>query len=417
MTQNNAWKRNLWVLWFGTFIDGMGFSEVIPFLSLYVGYLGHYSKGELSMLSGLVYSASYVVVMLTAPIWGRFADRHGRKRMVLQTALGSAITLGLMGLVTNVWQLVLLRVLQGFFAGVIPNSTALVATETPKEHAGYAMGIITTGYVGGNLIGPILGGILARIFTIRITFLITAGFLLVSFLITWFFVKETFKPDPERAKTPLFDIHLLRGFPKPRFVIWMLSATVIIQAGLFSIYPIISLLVKQLMHDRGPVTIVAGLIASLPGISMFLTSSIWGRIGDTHGTQRVLILGIVFSGILYFPQAFTTSVVTLGILRFLVGAANAAVYPTIQTMLAKETPSNMTGMVFSLNQAAQALGAVIGSMIGGVISNLFDYSGVFIFNTLMLLFVLVLILWRVPELRWNAGRATSQNVRKEDQDG
>ncbi|MHA8262133.1 MFS transporter [Lactobacillaceae bacterium Melli_B3] len=136
--------------------------------------------------------------MLHAPIWGRF-DCHGRKRMVLQTALGSAITLGLMGLVTSVWQLVLLRVLQGFFAGVIPNSTALVATETPKEHAGYAMGIITTGYVGGNLIGPILGGVLARIFNIRITFFITAGFLLLSFFITWFLVKETFKPDPERA--------------------------------------------------------------------------------------------------------------------------------------------------------------------------------------------------------------------------
>ncbi|MBW1605122.1 MFS transporter [Lactobacillus sp. Sy-1] len=402
MTESDSWRKNLWVLWFGTFIDGMGFSEVIPFLSLYVSDLGNYSKGELSMLSGLVYAASFIVVMVTAPIWGRFADRHGRKRMVLQTALGSAITLGLMGLVTSVWQLVLLRILQGFFAGVIPNSTALVATETPKEHAGYAMGIITTGYVGGNLIGPILGGVLARIFNIRITFFITAGFLLISFFITWFMVKETFKPDPKRAKTPLFDLHLLKGFPKPHFVIWMLLATVIVQAGLFSIYPIISLLVKQLMHNQGPVTIVAGLIASLPGISMFITSSIWGRLGDTHGTNRVLILGIIFSGLLYFPQAFTTSIIILGVLRFLVGAANAAVYPTIQTMLAKETPSSLTGMVFSLNQAAQAMGAVVGSMIGGLISNIFDYGGVFIFNAAMLLIVLILIMWRVPELRWNS---------------
>ncbi|MHA8137583.1 MFS transporter [Lactobacillaceae bacterium Scapto_B20] len=411
MNKTESWKRNLWVLWFGTFIDGMGFSEVIPFLSLYVSDLGHYSKGQLSLLSGLVYAGSYVVVMLTAPIWGRFADRHGRKRMILQTALGSAITIGLMGLVTSVWQLVLLRVLQGFFAGVIPNSTALVATETPKEHAGYAMGIITTGYVGGNLVGPILGGVLARIFNIRITFFITAGILLISFFITWFMVKESFKPDPKRAKAPLFDIHLLKGFPKPHFVTWMLLATVIIQAGLFSIYPIISLLVKELMHNHGPVTIVAGLIASLPGMSMFMTSSIWGRIGDKHGTHKVLFLGIIFSGLLYFPQALTTSVIVLGILRFLVGAANAAVYPTIQTMLAKETPNSLTGMVFSLNQAAQAFGAVLGSVIGGVISNVFDYGGVFIFNSIMLLAVLILIVWRVPELRWNS---TDPHAREEE---
>lgn len=93
----------------------MGFSEVIPFLSLYVSSLGHFERGELSILSGAVYAATFVVVAVTAPMWGRFADRHGRKRLLLQTTIGSAISLGLMGLVTNVWQLIALRAFQGFF--------------------------------------------------------------------------------------------------------------------------------------------------------------------------------------------------------------------------------------------------------------------------------------------------------------
>lgn len=398
-----VWRRNLLVLWFATFIAGTGFSEVIPFLSLYVSELGKFSHGSLSMISGLVYAATFVVVAVTAPMWGRFADRHGRKRLLLQTTIGSAIAITLMGLVTNAWELVALRAAQGFFAGVIPNATALVAAETPKKKEGYALGIITTGYVGGNLLGPILGGFLAGLFSIRVTFFITGGLLFLSFLLSLFMVKETFKPDPKKIKNQpsLFDIHFLREFPNPKLTAWLLVSTIIVQAGLYSIYPVISLFVKELMNNHGPITVVAGIISSLPGIAMLIASPFWGRLGDRIGSNKILIYGFVFSIIFYFPQGFFTSVIVLGILRFLVGISNAAIYPIIQTLLAKKTPAGSTGMVFSLNQAAQAIGAVVGSMMGGFISNIFDYSGVFVFTALLLLVNLILLEWRVPEIRKN----------------
>jgi len=50
--QIEGWRRNLAVLWLGTFIAGMGFSEVMPFLSLYVGQMGDFTKGQLTMYSG-----------------------------------------------------------------------------------------------------------------------------------------------------------------------------------------------------------------------------------------------------------------------------------------------------------------------------------------------------------------------------
>ena len=396
------WKRNLWILWIATTIDGVAFSEVIPFLSLYVGQLGNYSKGELSILSGMVYAASFFVVFFTAPIWGRFADKHGRKRMVLQTSLGSAITLALMAFVSNAWELLALRTIQGFFAGVIPNATALVATETPKKHAGYAMGIITTGYVGGMLVGPIVGGILAHILNIRISFIITGLLLFGSFLLSAALVKENFHPSKKTEQEPLFDLHFLRGFPNPKVVAWLMISTVMVQIGLFSIYPIISLFVKQLMHDHGPVTVVAGIIASLPGIAMFMTSSTLGKISDHYGANRVLILGYLFTVIFYVPQTFITSLVILGIFRFLVGISNAAVYPIIQTMLTKVSPSNSTGLAFSMNQSAQALGAVLGSMMGSEVASYFGYSSAFMLSAILQGVNLILILKFVPELRWNA---------------
>ncbi|MHA8263434.1 MFS transporter [Lactobacillaceae bacterium Melli_B3] len=393
---DGRWRRNLWVLLFGTFITGVAFNEVIPFMSLYINTLGRFTHGQLSILSGVVYAASFMVVALTAPFWGKFADKHGRKRMILQTSLGSAVSIALMGCVTNVWQFILLRFLQGFFDGVIPNCIALVATETPRSRVQYALSILSTGYTSGFLIGPIFGGLLVNFISIRLTFFVTGGLLFVFFLFAMFMVSEDFKPNPNSDKIGL---HLFKQFPNPHFVLYMLLTSIIVQTGINAVFPIITLYVQQLLHNHGPVAIVAGLITALPGIAMVISSPIVGRYGDKHGTAKILTFGFIVVILSYFPQGFATGVWMLGIFRFTNGIGNAGVFPSIQTLFAKGTPHHLTGMAFSLNQGAQAIGSVIGSVIGGVISNFVGYRGVFYFAAAMLILNLIIIKWRVPEVQ------------------
>lgn len=73
--------------------------------------------------------------------------------MILRASLGMAIVLGSMGLVTNVWQLFFLRMLQGVFAGFVSNSNALIATETPKEKSGQALGTMASSLLPGTYLG------------------------------------------------------------------------------------------------------------------------------------------------------------------------------------------------------------------------------------------------------------------------
>ncbi len=153
------------VLWFGTFMAGIGFSEVMPFLSLYVDSLGHFTHNELSVYSGLAFAASYFVTAIASPLWGKLADRTGRKLMLVRASAGMAIVFILMGLVTNVWQLIGLRLLQGVFSGYISNANALIATQVPKRRSGQALGTLVTGNVSGALLGPLLGGTLASFFS------------------------------------------------------------------------------------------------------------------------------------------------------------------------------------------------------------------------------------------------------------
>lgn len=395
--QIEGWRRNLAVLWLGTFIAGMGFSEVMPFLSLYVGQMGDFTKGQLTMYSGLTYAVTFFVIAIVSPLWGKLADRRGRKLMLLRSSLGMAVVIGLMGFVHNVWILILLRFLQGLCAGYIPNASALIATETPKENSGTAIGILTTGYVSGNLIGPILGGVLAQVFSIRLTFIITGILLLIVFVLSLTLVHEHYQPNPAAAAPK--NGSLLSQFKNPTLIITLLVSTMIIQMGNNSITPIISLYVQQLMHNVGPITVVAGILAALPGISTLLSAPRLGQLGDTRGTDRILVFGFVFAILMYFPQGFVSSIWTLGLLRFMIGISDGALFPTVQTLLSKNTPQHLTGTIFSWNQSFQAMGSMLGSLLGGVISNWFDYSGVFIFTALSLLLNFIVVLIFIPSMR------------------
>jgi Arabinose efflux permease len=132
-----TWEKNLFVLWFSVFVTGMAFSEIMPFMSLYVDTLGQFTKGQLNLYAGLIFSVTYLVSAIVSPIWGKMADRYGRKPMILRASLGMALIIGAMGLVTNIWELFILRFIQGIFSGYVSNANALIATETPKKKVGW----------------------------------------------------------------------------------------------------------------------------------------------------------------------------------------------------------------------------------------------------------------------------------------
>ncbi|MFC6206745.1 multidrug efflux MFS transporter [Levilactobacillus tongjiangensis] len=406
--KTEQWRRNLAVLWLGTFIAGMGFSEIMPFLSLYVEGLGHFTKGQVTIYSGLTYAATFFVIAAVSPLWGKLADCKGRKLMLLRSSIGMAIVIGLMGFVTNVWQLIGLRFLQGFFAGYIPNASALIAAETPKEKSGNALGVLTTGYVSGNLIGPVLGGILAQVFTIRWTFLLTGFFLIVVFILSATLVHEHFTPISREKQAQAGS--WLKQVKNPKLILVLLVSTMFIQMGNNSITPIISLYVKQLMSGTGPITLVAGIIAALPGISTLLAAPKLGEYGDRHGTQRVLVFGYVFAVLMYFPQGFVSSVWLLGVFRFMIGVSDGALFPAVQTMLTKNAPHSLVGTVFSWNQSFQALGSMLGALVGGLVANWFNYSGVFTFTAFTLLLNFLLLWWLVPEIRQWHSKPTKRSV-------
>ena len=396
MKEKPIWKKNLFVLSIAVFIAGIAFSEIMPFLSLYINTLGNFSHQQLNFWSGIVYSGTFIVSAVVSPWWGKLADKKGRKPMILQAGIGMSVVIACMGLVQNVWQLLLLRMLQGVFAGFISNSNALVATETPKTNSGQALGTIASAITAGTLLGPLVGGALTSIFSYRITFMITGGLLLLCSILVLFFVHEDdFKPVTAKKLDKASGV--IKSLRSPHLIFGLLLTTLIIQAANNSINPIVSLYVRQLLNGHDNVVFISGVIAALPGIATFLVASRFGALGDKIGTHKIIVAGFIAASIFFFLTAFVRNTVELGILRFLVGFSDACLFPQVQTMLTKNSPAAVTGRIFSWNQSAMYIGNIVGPLLGSFVSGMFNYSMVFIVTTVIVL--ITLLLFRINVIR------------------
>ncbi len=396
MKEKPIWKKNLFVLSIAVFIAGIAFSEIMPFLSLYINTLGNFSHQQLNFWSGIVYSGTFIVSAVVSPWWGKLADKKGRKPMILRAGIGMSVVIACMGLVQNVWQLLLLRMLQGVFAGFISNSNALVATETPKTNSGQALGTIASATTAGTLLGPLVGGALTSIFSYRITFMITGGLLLLCSILVLFFIHEDdFKPVTAKKLDKASGV--IKSLRSPHLIFGLLLTTLIIQAANNSINPIVSLYVRQLLNGHGNVVFISGVIAALPGIATFLVASRFGALGDKIGTHKIIVAGFIAASIFFFLTAFVRNTVELGILRFLVGFSDACLLPQVQTMLTKNSPAAVTGRIFSWNQSAMYIGNIVGPLLGSFVSGMFNYSMVFIVTTVIVL--INLLLFRINVIR------------------
>ncbi|MFW0697115.1 multidrug efflux MFS transporter [Pantoea sp. R13S299] len=386
------WKINLISVWFGCFFTGLAISQIIPFLPLYLEQLGVTGGESLSLWSGLTFSITFVVSAAVAPLWGSLADRKGRKLMLLRAAFGMGVVILLQAFVTEAWQLLLLRALMGLTSGYIPNAMALVAAQVPRERSGWALSCVSTGQIGGVILGPMLGGLLADWVGLRTVFIVTAVLLMVSFLVTLFLIKET-GYTPVSKKDKLSGREVFRSLDNPKLMLCLFFTTMVIQMCNGSVNPILTLFVRELAPTAENIAFLSGVIAALPGVSALLAAPRLGRLGDRIGTQRILLATMVISLLLFIAMSFVTSTTQLGVLRFLLGFADGAMMPAVQTLLVRHSRDNITGRIFGYNQSFMYLGNVAGPLLGAAVSAVAGFRWVF-FATAVVVLINVLFLKR-----------------------
>ncbi|UZW14821.1 multidrug efflux MFS transporter [Clostridium pasteurianum] len=378
------WKRNLIVCWFGTFVTLIGMSQIAPIMPLYIKQLGIHNVSAISQISGIAFGATFVVSAIFSPIWGYVADRFGRKPMLLRASLGMAVVVGSMGLAQNVYQLIGLRILQGVITGYSTACTTLVATQTEKKHAGWALGVLSTAFVSGSLLGPLVGGYLDEFLGLKFTFFLTGGLMLIAFFTTLFFVKEDFVPSEKKKVESAKE--LWKQLPNSNIIVTLFVSSFILQFAYYSVEPIITIYIGQLAGSLNHVALIAGMAFSASGLANIIAAPRLGKLSDRIGPQKVVLGALILAGIVFIPQAFVKNPWQLMALRFGLGIATAGLSPSINTLLKKITPEKFTGRIFGFNISAYYMGTFTGSVIGGQIAARLGIKYVFFITSSLLFF-------------------------------
>ncbi|WP_263262462.1 MFS transporter [Pseudomonas sp. RIT-PI-S] len=380
------WQRNLWVCVFGSFTNIVAMTLLLPFLPLYVEHLRVNEPAAIVQWSGAAYAATFLSAALTAPLWGRLGDRYGRKLMLIRASLGMAVAMALIGLAQTPWQLVALRLLAGLLGGYTSGSTILVATQAPKARSGWALGVLSSGIMAGNLAGPLLGGALPPLVGIRNTFFLCGAVIFVAFLATALLIKET--PRPRNAAGHATDSPpLVLG----RQVVVMLVTAGALMFATMSIEPIITVYFQQLQVSE--VTWMAGLAMSATALGSIVSASRLGKLADRVGPWTVLSGCLGVAALLLIPQAVVTNGWQLVLLRLAMGLALGGLLPCIASIIRHAVADRVAGRVLGYSTSCQYAGQVLGPLAGGYMGGHYGMPSVF-WMTCLLLAALAAFTWR-----------------------
>ena len=358
-----AWKRNLWICCIASFIVSVGMSQMAPILPLYIEELGVEGADDIARWAGIVFGCNFVSLAIFSPIWGRLADKYGKKPMILRATGWLGLIMIVLGFAQSVWQLAGLRLLQGAMSGFQSAVILLIAAETPKEKSGWAMSMFFAAQVTGGLFGPVFGGGLSELIGYRHSFFLIGSLCLLG-CAALTFLHETKRPAPAAAAAKSTR-ETFADLPYRTATLAVFLTTFLMHFSISCIQPMLTVYIAEVAPDTEHLAVVSGFVFSCSGLASMLFASRLGHLSDTVGAHRVLLGSLTLAGLVSFPQGLVTTPVELGVLRFIHGIAMAGLIPATNDTIRQMTPSSCLGRIYGFNQSAQFIGMFTGAFFGG----------------------------------------------------
>ena len=357
-----------------------GFMFVMPFLPLYVQRLGVEDAGHAAAWAGLLNTATAVTMALAAPLRGRLGDRYGQKKMLLRATLAGSVMLGLMGLVTSPWQLLLLRLLQGSLTGTVAAATVLVSATAPPDKASSRLGTLQTFIFVASAAGPFVGGVFADLVGIRASFGVTAALLATSGLLVLFGVREA---EPSRSETA-GDASGDGSLPGWRLFPGVL-ALFVVHLSITAVHPVLPGFLETLMEEPQRVASLAGQIIGAGALAAALGSLVGGRLATRVGVWTTVVGALSLAGVASLPQAAVSSVAELFTLRLVAAFALGMVIPVANLAVRAAVPPERQGAAFGVAASATSAAFGLGPLGGGLLAASFGFGVPFLVPGVLLL--------------------------------
>jgi MFS family permease len=358
-------------------------------------------------LAGSVFLVTVLIAALAAsrmvsgPLTGYLADHWGRKPMAVT---GAAIRGGAAGLVLLTDNFAQFFVLE--FIGAIgvamwqTTSQVIVADMSTPATRGRAVATRNTTLRLGQILGPLLGGVIAGVWGLQAVFLINAISKFIVMIITWRMVKETKPQVADRSKPGAEPAISMRSIirSRPFFVLAIVTmAVAMMNQGVFmTLFPIVA------AEEAGLDTITIGTLVGAASLITLLVSFPNGMLVDRFGRKRSLVPGLALAA---------ASAVLLGlVVDFRTALQAAALFGVAQAMMMGASmafamdlaPEDRRGAFLGVWTSVQSFGALIGPLaVGGMVS-IWGYAVAFNVVAVLMIAAAMVMAFMGPETKWRA---------------
>ena len=376
-----AWVRNQYVMVATVFVVFTGFAFVLPFLPLYVRMLGVRGDDAVALWSGVLVGISPLIAGLMAPVWGRLADRHGQKRMVVRALVSYVFLLVLSAGVTRVEHLLALRIGVGLFGGIGPLGLAMATSLAPREQTGRAVGLIQAAQILAAAVGPLTGGLLADTIGIRATFVVTAALCAGALCLVARYYQESAPVAPVAAPTG-------NGAPllRRRGILALLVVLFLVNFVGRSFTPILPLHLQRLAVPAASLALATGVLISAYSVAAAVSSTVLGRATRRFPPRALLAASLAAGAATVLPMALISSFTVFLALALLLGLASGGALTICYTIGGLMVPSPQRATAFGFFSGAALFGGAISPTVAGLLAH-WDLRGIYYLDAV--LFVLL----------------------------
>lgn len=340
-----GWHWNLLAVWLSQVLSISGFMLAMPFVAFYMQEeLGVQSETEVRRYMALFAGVLPFSLAIASPIWGRLADRYGRKLMLLRANLAACCILNAMALAPSAEWLIALRALQGLFTGTISAAQTLVATGTPERRQGFALGTLASAVYTGIIGGQLVGGVLAEHIGYKNTFHCGGAMLLTAFLLVLLCVKETRllrTGDTLVAKAIPVKVDYRPALPVLLFMVAMAVCR-------FLDMPIFPLFIQGLNGGLEGASSITGYINGLAGLGAVLAGLSIGRLTDRYSIRTLGTICAAGSAVAVLLMGCAGGLAGAFVARFLMGFFAGGLDPVCQVWLSRKATPETRGAIFGL---------------------------------------------------------------------
>jgi len=373
--------KKLLILIITAFVDMVGLLMILPLMPFYARTLG-----ASSLMVTLLIVSFTAAQLVSAPMWGRFSDRYGRRPALLVGLGAAAIAYVVFAFANSLWLLLLSRLVQGAGGGTVGVIQAYVADATEPKSRAKALGWLSAATNVGVALGPPLGS-LALLAGRSGPGLAAATLCVINMVFAWKYLRESAElpgahavhRKPSASRTALAYVLTHAREPGPR-LIWIYA----IAMGAFSG---MSAILALFLMDRFGVTErrIWIFFTYIGTISVVTRAGVLGWAVEKFGEAQLSRIGLVLlsTGLLAFP--FVHNYLLLALVIACIPLGTAFTFPCVTSLLSRVIPSNERGLYMGVQQAYGGIARVIVPLWAGFSYDHFGKNVPFITSALLVL--------------------------------